>query len=120
MAAVISAIAGVTAYALGASAMTALAVGATAGSLAQGHQAGKQQKKIAQQSAAQAEQMAARQEAQADQAFNRANKKKPNAGAMAAANQQAALAGGAGTMLTGPMGVAPDELQLGKNTLLGQ
>ena len=78
------------------------------------------QKKAARQAAAQAEQQATKQARDADRAFNRANQKAPNAGAMLAANQQSALAGGAGTMLTGPMGVAPDDLQLGRNTLLGQ
>jgi hypothetical protein len=93
---------------------------AAAASTAVAYDSAQDQKKQAKKAAAQAEQMAVKQEKAADQAFNRANQKKPNAGAMAAANQQTALAGGAGTMLTGAMGVAPDELQLGKNTLLGQ
>jgi hypothetical protein len=101
-------------------ATTAVMAAAAVAGTAVAYNAAQDQKKAAKNAAAQAEQMAVKQEAQADQAFNLANKKKPNAGAMAAANQQAALAGGAGTMLTGPMGVAPDELQLGKNTLLGQ
>lgn len=55
----------------------------------------------------------------ADQATNKTNAKKPDVGAMLSANQAAAKAGGSGTMLTGPTGVDPASLQLGKNTLLG-
>ena len=40
------------------------------------------------------------------------------AGALAAA-MQSGKAGGSGTMLTGPSGVDPAALQLGKSTLLG-
>ena len=55
-----------------------------------------------------------------DQAYNAANKKRPNVGAMQAANMQAATMGGAGsTMLTGPAGIDPSALSLGKTTLLG-
>ena len=91
----------------------------------------KDQKKAASEASAQAQRQAESQEAlikkqtaqaakDADIAMNRANPKRPNAGAMLSANQQSALAGNAGTMLTGPMGAAPDMAQLGKNTLLGQ
>jgi hypothetical protein len=55
----------------------------------------------------------------ADQAVNAAKNKKPNLGAMLTANQNAAKGGASGTMLTGPTGVDPNSLQLGKNTLLG-
>ena len=58
----------------------------------------------------------------ADEANNRANQKRPNANAILAAAQQAARGGmGAmgGTLLTGPQGVNPGELSLGKSTLLG-
>lgn len=54
----------------------------------------------------------------AQQAVNKANQKKPNAGALLAANQDG-KAGQSGTMLTGPGGVDPSLLKLGKNTLLG-
>ncbi len=56
---------------------------------------------------------------QADIATNRANQKTPDIGAMLAGNQQAAQGGISGTMLTGPSGIDPTTLQLGKNTLLG-
>lgn len=67
-----------------------------------------QAKQAAEQAAKQAEDEAKA----ADQAFNRTNQKKP-----AAAN---ALPGGGSTMLTGPQGVDPNALTLGKSTLLGQ
>lgn len=52
-----------------------------------------------------------------DQANNRANAKSPNvAGIMSAAQ---AKAGAGSTMLTGPQGVDPSALLLGRTTLLG-
>lgn len=55
----------------------------------------------------------------ADQANNKANQKRPDGRALLAANQDAAKAGQAGTMLTGPTGIDPSALKLGKTTLLG-
>lgn len=55
----------------------------------------------------------------ADEANNRANQKQPNANALLAAAQQAASGGVGGTLLTGPQGVNPGEMSLGKSTLLG-
>lgn len=104
-------------------AVTAVSVAATAIGAVSAIQQQKQAKKAAaaqEQAAATAAQQAKAQADKADQDYNRANQKKPNAGAMAAANQQAALAGGASTMLTGAQGVDPTALPLGKNTLLGQ
>lgn len=78
-----------------------------------------QAKQAAEQAAKQAEQAAKQAEDEtkaADQAFNRTNQKKP-AQKPAAAN---ALPGGGSTMLTGPKGVDPNALTLGKSTLLGQ
>ena len=46
---------------------------------------------------------------------NRANQRTANAAASAMPNQ-----GLGGTMLTGPQGVDPNALSLGRNTLLGQ
>ena len=67
----------------------------------------------------QARQNALRQEKAADEANNRANQKSADTvGAMSAA-QQAGKAGASGTMLTGPQGIDPSTLNLGKNTLLG-
>lgn len=53
------------------------------------------------------------------EATNKANQKKPDSMAALAANQGMAKGGAAGTMLTGPTGVDPAALQLGKTTLLG-
>lgn len=77
----------------------------------------KDQQKQAQQEARVAAQ---KQATQADQAFNAANKKKPDVNAMLQNNQAAGdMGGGGATMLTGPTGVDPAALTLGKNTLLG-
>ena len=55
----------------------------------------------------------------ADEANNRANQKRPNANAILASAQQAAKGGMGGTLLTGPQGVNPGGMSLGKSTLLG-
>lgn len=54
-----------------------------------------------------------------EQEINRANAKKPDVAAMLSGNEQAAKGGAGSTMLTGPQGVDPNALNLGKNTLLG-
>jgi hypothetical protein len=59
-----------------------------------------------------------------EQEFNKRNARTPDAGNMLASAQQAAKAasGGPGagsTMLTGPAGVDPAALNIGRNTLLG-
>lgn len=66
-----------------------------------------------------AEQNALKQEKQAEQDMNRANQKKPDTMAMLNDAAQKGRAGQSGTMLTGPQGVDPSMLTLGKNTLLG-
>lgn len=66
-----------------------------------------------------AEQNAIKQEKQAEQDMNRANQKKPDTMAMLNDAAQKGRAGQSGTMLTGPQGVDPSMLTLGKNTLLG-
>lgn len=55
----------------------------------------------------------------AEQASNKANQKKPDSGALLSANVAGGKGGQASTMLTGPAGVDPSLLQLGKTTLLG-
>lgn len=55
----------------------------------------------------------------AERATNRANAKTPDVAAMMAANALAGASGQSGTMLTGPGGVDPSLLTLGKSTLLG-
>ena len=57
--------------------------------------------------------------AQQKEQYNRANQKRPNANAILAAAQQAARGGMGSTLLTGPQGVNPGEMSLGKSTLLG-
>jgi hypothetical protein len=99
---------------MGVTAAVAAVVG-TSYAVYSGERAASAQKDAAQK----AEQNAKVQADQADQAVNRANGKKPDIGAMLAANQQAAKGGQSGTMLTGPAGIDPNVLNLGKNTLLG-
>lgn len=67
----------------------------------------------------QAQANAEKQAAQADQDFNRANQKKPDTSGVLSEAQQAGKGGASGTMLTGPQGVDPNSLTLGKSTLLG-
>ncbi len=62
----------------------------------------------------QAQQQAQQASKQADQQFNRANQRRPDA-----MPGPAAGAGGS-TMLTGPQGIDPGALPLGKSTMLGQ
>ena len=67
----------------------------------------------AEQQAQQAAQQAQQASQQADQQFNRANQRRPDAMPVPAG------AGGS-TMLTGPQGIDPGALPLGKSTMLGQ
>ena len=62
-----------------------------------------------------AEQQAQQANKQAEMETNRANQRTANAAASAMPNQ-----GLGGTMLTGPQGVDPNALSLGRNTMLGQ
>jgi hypothetical protein len=55
----------------------------------------------------------------AQQAFNKSNQKRPNTSGMLSSNQMAAQGGQSGTLLTGPGGIDPSFLKLGKTTLLG-
>ncbi len=80
----------------------------TAASLYQGEKARKAQSQAADQA-----------RTEADQAFNRANPKKPDVASMLYGNQQANSGGAGSTMITGPQGVDPSGLSLGKTTLLG-
>ena len=120
--------------ALGASASTAAAVGVAAyagiGSVAlQAYGANKTadaQNKATQQATDAATQTAATNKASAtaaadlaDQANNRANGKQPDVAGLSSQNALNAKGGISGTMLTGPQGVDPQTLLLGKTTLLG-
>lgn len=66
-----------------------------------------------------ARQAAEEQAKKGEEANNRANAKSPDTNAIMSAAQQAAKGGVGGTMLTGPSGVDPSQLQLGKTSLLG-
>lgn len=55
----------------------------------------------------------------ADVANNKANAKSPDVNSLMSANTAAAKGAGGSTMLTGPLGVDPKTLLLGKTTLLG-
>lgn len=94
--------------------IAAVAAGAagTAYSVYSGERQAKEQKKAQRQ----AEEQSRKQASQAEQAENRARSNAPDASALL---QSAAQPAGAGTMLTGPGGVDPNQLQLSKNTLLG-
>lgn len=104
---------------LGISAAGWMAIAAVAGT-AVSYQNGQDAKKSSENALNQAKANALKQEKQADQDNNRLNQKKPDTMAILAAASQAGKGGVAGTMLTGPQGVNPDILQLGRNTLLGQ
>lgn len=54
----------------------------------------------------------------AEQAMNAANQKKPDTLAIIEA-AQSGNSGSSGTMLTGPQGIDPNAMSLGKSTLLG-
>ncbi len=98
---------------------TAVMAAAAVAGAAISYQNGQEQKKAAENASRQAQQNADKQAAQADQQFNRQNQKKPDTSAVLSAAQQSGKAGASGTMLTGPQGVDPSALNLGKNTLLG-
>ena len=55
----------------------------------------------------------------ADIETNKANRKRADVAAIQSKEEQSALSGPAGTMLTGVQGVNPANLTLGGNTLLG-
>lgn len=74
-----------------------------------------EQSKAGNRAADRAKQAAATQEQQ----FNKLNGKRPDLGALTDANSLDSKAGASGTLLTGPAGVDPNKLLLGKTTLLG-
>lgn len=101
----------------------ALGAGAFGSSIYQGEQGRKAQKRsLREQTQAQqmAESRAISQQRRSEQEMAKANAKKPDISAIMSAAQEASKAGGASTMLTGPRGVDPNTLQLGKTTLLGE
>lgn len=95
--------------------MAVAAVAGTAYSVYNGERAAKEQEGAMKR----AQDSAKSQADAADQAMNKANPKRPDVGALLAGNALAAKGGVGGTMLTGPTGVDPAGLTLGKSTLLG-
>lgn len=84
-------------------------------------QAKMQEQQLELQRQAQAEALAQQKKADkaAEEATNKAQSKRPDANAMMAAAEQSAMAGDMSTMLTGSTGVKPEDLMLGRKTLLG-
>lgn len=80
---------------------------------------GNQQAKAAKSAAAQQQAASDKLYAQQEQEINRQNARGPDTQALFAQNEIEGQQGASGTMLTGPMGVDPNSLSLGKNTLLG-
>lgn len=96
--------------------LTVMALAASAARSGYEAYAGRKEQKAQQ---AEAKNAAVKAEAQSTREINAANAKAPDVGALLSGNQQAAAAGGSGTLLTGPRGVDPDLLKLGRTTLLG-
>ena len=88
---------------------------------AQREQAAIQQQALNQQKTAQAEAKAAAQTQAkaAEQQINAATRKSPDVSSIQAAAEAMQQGGPSSTMLTGPVGVDPNDLKLGKSTLLG-
>ena len=97
-----------------------VAAASTGYSIASGEDAKKKQASaLSKQEAAQKQAVNAAQgqRKKSEMAINQANRQTPNvAGIMESAS---AMGGASGTMLTGPTGVDPNALALGKSTLLG-
>lgn len=88
----------------------------------QGQQQKKQQQKqleMQRQANANAAKRAKEAKEQSEIAMNKANPKRADVSALSSKEQQAALVGSGGTLLTGNQGVDSSQLNLGGNTLLG-
>ena len=81
----------------------------------------KQAQALTRQQSAQSQAVSAaeKQRQTSEMAINQANRKKPDVSSIMQAASESASGGAAGTMLTGPTGVNPNALSLGKTTLLG-
>jgi hypothetical protein len=88
---------------------------------AQREQAAIQNKSLAMQKEAQAEARVAAQEQKkaSEEQINAATRKSPDVSGIMAAAESVQQGGVGSTMLTGPTGVDPNDLKLGKSTLLG-
>jgi hypothetical protein len=106
---------------MGVTAAVAAVVGTTY-AVYSGEEAKKTQKQAMQrQEVAQTQQLEQAKEvaATSQQNINKANQRRPDTKAVMADAEMAGTGGGSGTMLTGPQGIDPQQLALGKNTLLG-
>ena len=83
------------------------------------HRQQKKQLAMQQQANNDAKQRAKEASDRADVEMNKANRKRADVSAITKKEEQAALTGPAGTMLTGVSGVDSSSLNLGGNTLLG-
>lgn len=104
-------------------ATVALGAGQLVQSISSGHaQAAAQKKALTNQQNAQqrAETATLAQRRSSETAQNKANMKTPDIAGILARAAQSGASGLAGTMLTGPSGVNPAGLNLGKTSLLGQ
>ena len=121
---------GVISAAFGVSALVGLVAAVGVGSMAAGlgytiasgeDAKKKQAQALSRQESAQAQAVGAaeRQRQTSEMAINQANRKKPDVSSIMQAAGESASGGAAGTMLTGPTGVNPNALSLGKTTLLG-
>ena len=81
----------------------------------------KQAAALSKQEAAQTQAVGAaeKQRQTSEMTINQANRKKPDVSSIMQSAGESASGGAAGTMLTGPTGVNPNALSLGKSTLLG-
>ena len=66
-----------------------------------------------------AEQRAKQEQQRSEQEYNRANRQNVDVESALDASELSAQQGASGTLLTGSMGVDPNELNLSQNTLLG-
>ena len=104
------------------SVMAAAATAGTAYSIVAGEQGKAAQKKaMEQQQAAQARasRQAEEQATASKAAIRRSEQQAPDVASIMAAAQESGMGGPASTMLTGPAGIDPSQLTLGRNTLLG-
>ena len=108
----------VGAAAVGAGAAAA-GVGISAAAAMQGQAAQQDAMRQQKKAQAQATQAAASQQRQSEMAINAANRRSPDVSSIMAGASKAASGGPSGTMLTGPAGVDPNSLALGRSSLLG-
>jgi hypothetical protein len=98
---------------------TVVAVGYTIYSGERAAENQRQQLELQRQSQANAMEQQKKADKMAEEATNKANSKRPDAQGIMAAAEQSAMAGDMSTMLTGSQGVKPEDMQLGRKTLLG-